>query len=230
MTDSLTTETLAEKKSRLKKIITRLKRAYPEAKCSLTHKNPYQLMVATILSAQCTDERVNLVTPKLFAHYPTPKKMAEARLVDIEELIRSTGFFRNKAKSLSGNARMLLVNHGGKMPRTLAELVKLPGVGRKTASVVLGAGFGLAEGVVVDTHVSRICRLLNLSQGKSPEKIERDLIEALPRKDWIIWTHLIIDHGRAVCVARRPDCPACPLKKLCPSALPLPPASPPPEL
>lgn len=176
-------------------------------------------MVSTILSAQCTDERVNMVTPELFARFPKPEKMAGAPIEEIEELIRSTGFYRNKAKSIKNNAIMLLSDFGGEIPRTLADLVKLPGVGRKTASVVLGAGFGLAEGVVVDTHVVRISRLLGLTDNKTPEKIERDLIEILPKKDWILWTHLIIDHGRAVCVARRPKCPECPLCKLCPSAI-----------
>jgi len=176
------------------------------------------LMVATILSAQCTDERVNMVTPALFARFPTPETMAAAELEELEELIRSTGFYRNKAKSIKNNAIMLLADFGGDIPRTLAELVKLPGVGRKTASVVLGAGFGLAEGVVVDTHVARISRLLGLTEHKSPEKIERDLMVILPKKDWILWTHLIIDHGRAICIARRPKCVECPLRKLCPSA------------
>jgi len=219
MVSKTTTETLTDKKSRVRKIITRLKRTYPDAQCSLRHNNPYQLMVSTILSAQCTDERVNMVTPELFARFPTPGKMAAAPIEEIEELIRSTGFYRNKAKSIKNNAIMLLSDFGGEIPRTLADLVKLPGVGRKTASVVLGAGFGLAEGVVVDTHVVRISRLLGLTENKTPEKIERDLIEILPKKDWILWTHLIIDHGRAVCVARRPKCPECPLCKLCPSAI-----------
>ncbi len=213
------TETAREKKSRARKIITRLKRAYPDAKCSLSHKNPYQLMVATILSAQCTDERVNMVTPELFKRFPKPKAMAAAPIEEIEEIIRSTGFYRNKAKSIKNNAIMLLADFGGEIPRTLAELTKLPGVGRKTGSVVLGAGFGLAEGVVVDTHVVRISRLLGLTNEKTPVKIERDLISLLPKKDWILWTHLIIDHGRAVCIARRPQCQECPLHKLCPSAL-----------
>ncbi len=212
-------EALTEKKARTRRIITRLKRAYPDAQCSLSHANPYQLMISTILSAQCTDERVNMVTPELFARFPTPEKMAAAPIEEIEEMIRSTGFYRNKAKSIKNNAIMLLADFGGEIPRTLAELVKLPGVGRKTASVVLGAGFGLAEGVVVDTHVVRISRLLGLTENKTPEKIERDLIELLPKKDWILWTHLIIDHGRAICIARRPQCAECPLRKLCPSAV-----------
>jgi len=212
-------ESLTEKKARTRRIITRLKRAYPDAQCSLSHANPYQLMISTILSAQCTDERVNMVTPELFARFPTPEKMAAAPIEEIEEMIRSTGFYRNKAKSIKNNAIMLLADFGGEIPRTLAELVKLPGVGRKTASVVLGAGFGLAEGVVVDTHVVRISRLLGLTENKTPEKIERDLIELLPKKDWILWTHLIIDHGRAICIARRPQCAECPLRKLCPSAV-----------
>ncbi len=211
-------EAAQEKKSRVRKIITRLKRAYPDAQCSLSHRNPYQLMVATILSAQCTDERVNMVTPSLFKRFPKPAAMAAAPIEEIEEIIRSTGFYHNKAKSIKNNAIMLLADFGGEIPRTLNELIKLPGVGRKTGSVVLGAGFGLAEGVVVDTHVVRISRLLGLTEEKTPEKIERDLIDLLPKKDWILWTHLIIDHGRAVCIARRPQCHECALAKLCPSA------------
>lgn len=211
-------ESLADKKARARKIIARLKKAYPDSECSLTHNNPYQLMVATILSAQCTDERVNMVTPALFKRFPTPEKMAGADQGELEDLIKTTGFFRNKAKSIKNNAIELLQRHGGDVPRTLAELVKLPGVGRKTASAVLGAGFGLAEGVVVDTHVTRISRLLGLTSQKTPEKIERDLIEILPKKDWISWTHMIIDHGRAVCIARRPRCGDCELAALCPSA------------
>lgn len=216
MTESLH-ESTAELKSRSKKIIAKLKRAYPDAKCSLTHENPYQLMVATILSAQCTDERVNMVTPKLFARYPDAEAMAGARISSIESLVKTTGFFRNKAKSIKGNAVMLLDKYGAEIPMTLNELIKLPGVGRKTGSVVLGAGFGIAEGIVVDTHVTRIARLLGLTTAKSAEKIERDLMAILPKKDWIVWTHLIIDHGRAVCIARRPQCGDCVLNKLCPS-------------
>ncbi|MFQ5607884.1 MAG: endonuclease III [Candidatus Zixiibacteriota bacterium] len=211
-------ESLAEKKVRARKIVSRLGRAYPDARCSLDHVNPYQLMVSTILSAQCTDERINMVTPALFMRFPTPEKMAGAGQEELEELIRTTGFFRNKAKSIRNNAISLLDAYGGEIPKTLEELTKLPGVGRKTGSVVLGAGFGLAEGVVVDTHVTRISRLLELSSQKSPEKIERDLMEILPKKKWIEWTHLIINHGRAICVARRPDCAACALNDLCPSA------------
>ncbi|HSH00248.1 MAG TPA: endonuclease III, partial [candidate division Zixibacteria bacterium] len=204
-------ESLADKRARARKIIARLKKAYPDSECSLKHKNPYQLMVATILSAQCTDERVNMVTPALFERFPAPEKMAGAAQDELEELIKTTGFFRNKAKSIKNNAIELLQRHAGAVPRTLAELVKLPGVGRKTASAVLGAGFGLAEGVVVDTHVTRISRLLGLTSQKTPEKIERDLMEILPKKDWIGWTHMIIDHGRAVCIARRPRCGDCAL-------------------
>ena len=211
-------ESQADKKSRARKIISKLKRAYPDSACSLRHTNAYQLMVATILSAQCTDERVNMVTPALFKRFPTPQKMAGAKQEELEELVRTTGFFRNKAKSIKNNAIALLDKHGGEIPKTLNELTSLPGVGRKTGSVVLGAGFGLAEGVVVDTHVVRIAQLLKLTAHKTPEKIERDLIAILPKKDWIIWTHLIIDHGRAVCIARRPRCGDCVLNRLCPSA------------
>ena len=215
---SMPPESQAERKTRARKIISRLKRAYPDSTCSLTHENAYQLMVSTILSAQCTDERVDMVTPPLFKRFPTPQKMAGAKQEELEELIRTTGFFRNKAKSIKNNAILLLENHGGEIPKTLDELIKLPGVGRKTGSVVLGAGFGLAEGVVVDTHVVRIAQLLELTAHKTPEKIERDLMEVLPKKDWIIWTHLIIDHGRAICIARRPRCAECVLNHLCPSA------------
>lgn len=211
-------ESQASKKARARKIISRLKRAYPDSACSLRHTNAYQLMVSTILSAQCTDERVNMVTPALFKRFPTPQKMAGAKQEELEELVRTTGFFRNKAKSIKNNAIALLDKHGGEIPKTLDELTSLPGVGRKTGSVVLGAGFGLAEGVVVDTHVVRIAQLLKLTAHKTPEKIERDLIAILSQKDWIIWTHLIIDHGRAICIARRPRCGDCVLNRLCPSA------------
>lgn len=211
-------ESLVDKKRRSGKIVRRLRKEYPDAECSLLHKNPYQLMVATILSAQCTDERVNMVTPALFKRFPTPEKMAQADPTELEKLIRTTGFFRNKAKSIKNNAVILLEKYNGKIPNTLDELTKLPGVGRKTGSVVLGAGFGLSEGIVVDTHVTRISRLLKLTDSKTPEKIEQDLMKLLPKKDWIAWTHMIIHHGRAVCIARRPKCGECVLANLCPSA------------
>jgi len=211
-------ESLDQKKARAKKIIRRLREHYPNSRCSLAFETPHQLMVATILSAQCTDERVNKVTPKLFAQYPSVDAFADADQTELEQAIYTTGFYVNKARAIKNSARELLERHGGEIPRTLDELVKLPGVGRKTASVILGAGFGLAEGVVVDTHVARISRLLGLTAGKDAVKIERDLIQVLPRKDWIGYAHLLIDHGRAVCIARRPDCAECFLAQLCPSA------------
>jgi len=211
-------ESLANKQARARKVIKLLREQYPEARCSLNFETTHQLMVATILSAQCTDERVNMVTPELFKKYPDVESFAEADQAELEKEIYTTGFYSNKAKSIKNSARKLLDEHGGKIPRTLDELVKLPGVGRKTGSVILGVGFGLAEGVVVDTHVGRISRLLGFSLEKTPEKVERDLMKVIPRKDWIDYSHLLIFHGRALCLARRPDCPACFLNKLCPGA------------
>jgi endonuclease-3 len=196
----------------------RLHRAYPVAECALDFRSPYQLLVATILSAQCTDERVNKVTPALFARYPTPADLAAAEQTDVEELVRSTGFFRNKAKNLIGMARGLVADHGGEVPKTMEELVKLPGVARKTANVVLGTAFHIASGVVVDTHVTRISRLLGLTTHKDAVKIERDLVDLLPEEEWIGFSHMLILHGRQVCIARRPACDRCTLAKLCPSA------------
>lgn len=175
-------------------------------------------MVATILSAQCTDERVNSVTPKLFQKYSSVEAFAEANLNELARDIFTTGFHNSKAKSIRNSARMILEQYEGKVPATLDELVKLPGVGRKTASVVLGNAFGIAEGIVVDTHVGRISRLLGLTKEKDPTRIENDLMEIIPHKDWIDFSHMLILHGRAICVARRPDCGCCFLKKLCPSA------------
>lgn len=210
-------ETVNTRLGRALKIVRALKKAYPDSGCSLSFKSVHQLMVSTILSAQCTDERVNMVTPALFKKYPTVRAFAEADIKELQEMIYTTGFYVNKAKSIKTSARQLVENHGGRMPKTLDELVKLAGVGRKTASVILGAGFGLAEGIVVDTHVSRISRLLGLTTEKDPVKIERDLMKIVPENDWIIWSHLLIDHGRAVCIARRPRCGECALAKLCPS-------------
>jgi endonuclease-3 len=203
---------------RAREIVARLKRQYPKARCALDHQTPYELLVATILSAQCTDARVNQVTPALFARYPTAADLARADAREVEELIRSTGFFRNKTRSLLGMARAVTVRHGGVIPRTMAELRVLPGVGRKTANVVLGNAFGIDEGVVVDTHVSRLSRLLRLTRHTDPEQIERDLMALVPRKDWTLLAHLLIFHGRSVCIARRPRCDACVLADLCPSA------------
>ena len=211
-------EETEEKKSRSRRVIRLLRKHYPEARCSLDFRTSHQLMVATILSAQCTDERVNKVTPALFKKYPTIKAFADADLAQLEKDIYPTGFHSNKARAIRQSARQLLEWHDGRMPQKLEELVKLSGVGRKTGSVILGAGFALAEGIVVDTHVSRISRLLGFTQEKNPVKIERDLMQIIPRKDWIDYAYLLIDHGRAVCRARRPDCGGCFLNRLCPGA------------
>lgn len=212
-------ESIAAKKARAAEIVRRLRAEYPDARCSLDHENAYQLLVATILSAQCTDERVNQVTPALFARYPTAEDLAAARQEELEELIRSTGFYRSKAKSLLGMANALVERHGGQVPDTMDALVELPGVGRKTANVVLGNAFGKAEGVVVDTHVTRLSNRLGLTRHKDPVKIEADLMELVPREDWTDLAHLFIYHGRAVCKAPKPRCGACVVADLCPSAL-----------
>lgn len=198
-----------------RKIAKALARGYPDAVCALHHDGPFQLLVATILSAQCTDQRVNSVTPALFRRYPDAAALAASRQADVEKIIRSLGFFRAKATSLRGMARGLVERFGGEMPRTLDELVSLPGVGRKTANVLLGTAFGIATGVVVDTHVTRITRLLGLTRHTQPEKIERDLMRLLPRGEWVNFSHRMIHHGRRVCIARRPKCPECALLKLC---------------
>lgn len=199
-------------------ILARLKREYPDAKCALDHKNPYQLLAATILSAQCTDARVNLVTPVLFKAYPDTARLAQARQLDVEKIIQSTGFFRNKAKSLIGMAQAVVAEHGGKIPRTMEQLHALPGVGRKTANVVLGNAFGINAGVTVDTHVTRLSGLLGLTRHTDPVKIEQDLMQLIPQDDWTLISHLLILHGRAICIARRPQCGACVLNDICPSA------------
>lgn len=199
-------------------ILARLTRAYPDARCALDHANAYQLLVATILSAQCTDARVNLVTPVLFAAYPDASALARARQPDVEQIIQSTGFFRNKAKNLIAMAQAVVAEHGGRIPRTMAELHALPGVGRKTANVVLGNAFGINEGVVVDTHVTRLVGLLGLTRHTDAVKIEQDLMRLIPQDRWTLVSHLLILHGRAVCIARRPQCSACVLADLCPSA------------
>lgn len=211
-------ETIEQTKARAKKIVRILRKTYPAAKTALEHHTPHELLVATILSAQCTDERVNMVTPALFKRYKTVQAFAEADLEELQQLIYTTGFFNNKAKAIKKSAQELLERHGGEMPRTLDELVKLSGVGRKTASVILGNAFGIAEGVVVDTHVARISRLLGFTDYKDAVKIERDLMALIPKKDWIDFSHMIILHGRGICKARRPDCPNCPLSSLCPSS------------
>ena len=203
---------------RTREIVARLQREYPAARCALEHRTPYELLVATILSAQCTDTRVNQVTPALFARFPTAVDLARAEPAEVEEMIRSTGFFRNKAKSLVGMAQAVAERHGGQIPASMESLRTLPGVGRKTANVVLGNAFGIDEGVVVDTHVTRLSRLLRLTKHGEAEKIERDLMKLVPREDWTVVAHLLIFHGRRVCIARRPRCDACVLADLCPSA------------
>ncbi|MGH7688188.1 MAG: endonuclease III [Gemmatimonadaceae bacterium] len=201
-----------------KEVLRRLLAEYPDAHCALDFSNPYQLLVATILSAQCTDKRVNLVTPALFKKYPTPRALAKARREDVETLIRSTGFFRNKAKSLVGMAAAVVSDHGGAIPDTMEALTQLPGVGRKTANVILGNAFGKDEGIVVDTHVTRVTNRLGLSRGTTAEKIEQELVPLFPRDRWTILSHLLIEHGRQVCVARTPRCGACVLNDICPSS------------
>ena len=200
---------------RIAAILKALDEAYPEAVCALTHSSPWELLVATILSAQCTDVRVNMVTPELFRRFPTPAAMAKASLPELEDLIRTTGFFRNKAKSIQGAARKIVEEFGGRVPQTLAELITIPGAARKTANVVLGVCFGNAEGVVVDTHVFRIARRLGLAKGDTPQKVEQELMQILPQNRWIAFSHQIIHHGRQVCDARKPKCDRCNLEQLC---------------
>ncbi len=207
-----------DKKARTRAIIRKLKKRFPDATCSLTQRSPLQLLVATILSAQCTDARVNIVTKDLFKRYKTTKDFAEADPEELSEIIRSTGFFRNKTKSILGMAQGLLEKHHGKVPRTLDELIKLPGVGRKTANVVLGNAFGIDEGVVVDTHVARISNRLKLTKHKDAVKIEQDLMRLVPKSDWTLFPHLMILHGRAICQARKPRCEECLINTLCPSS------------
>jgi endonuclease-3 len=203
---------------RVAAILDILAKTYPGVVCALTHRNAWELTVATILSAQCTDVRVNLVTPALFKTFPTPKAMAAASLPEIEELIRTTGFFRNKAKSIKGAAQIVVDEFGGKIPQTMEEILRLPGVARKTANVVLGSWYGIALGVVVDTHVMRLSRRLELTKETSPEKIERDLMKIIPQDRWINFSHELIHHGRQVCIARKPRCVDCTLEKLCNSS------------
>lgn len=212
-------ETRERLRRRAGKILALLKKEYPAAHCELDFQTPYQLLVATILSAQCTDARVNLVTPAFFARYPTPATLAAAEPADVEDLIRSTGFFRNKTRSLIGMAQALVGGHAGEVPREMELLRTLPGVGRKTANVILGNAYGINAGVTVDTHVTRLAGLLRLTRETTAEKIEQDLMELFPRKDWTLVSHLLIWHGRRVCIARRPRCELCVLRKLCPSSL-----------
>jgi endonuclease-3 len=203
---------------RVKAILRELDHLYPAADCELDRKNPFQLLCATILSAQCTDERVNMVTPALFARFPTPAALAETPIPVLEDMIRSTGFFRNKAKNLLGAARVLNQRWSGEVPKSMDDLLELPGVARKTANVVLGTAFGIAAGVVVDTHVARLAGRLGLTREATPEKIERDLMDIIPRGRWILFSHQLIWHGRRICHARKPACDTCPLVPNCPSA------------
>jgi endonuclease III len=200
---------------RIAAILKALDEAYPNAVCALDHRTPWELLVATILSAQCTDVRVNMVTPELFKRFSTPAAMAKAPIPELIELIRTTGFFNNKAKSIKGAAQTIVEKFNGEIPRTLAELITVPGAARKTANVVLGVSYGLAEGVVVDTHVFRIAHRLNLAKGDTPQKVEEELMRVLPHEKWIDFSHQVIHHGRQVCVARKPKCNVCNLEQLC---------------
>jgi endonuclease III len=200
---------------RIAAILKGLDEAYPDVECALTHRSPWELLVATILSAQCTDVRVNMVTPALFKRFPTPQAMAQAKIEELEELIRTTGFYHNKAKSILGAAKRISEDFRGKVPETLAELITVPGAARKTANVVLGVCFGKAEGVVVDTHVFRITHRLGLAKGDTPQKVEQELMKILPHERWINFSHQIIHHGRQVCDARKPKCDRCNLETLC---------------
>jgi endonuclease-3 len=203
---------------RIAELLRRLQAAYPNAECALVHRNPWELLVATILSAQCTDARVNMVTPNLFKIFPTPRAFAEATPEAIEEHIRSTGFFRNKAKSIHGAAQRLVEVYGGKVPDNMEDLLTLPGAARKTANVVLGVAFQKADGVVVDTHVLRLSNRLGLTQSDDPKKVEQDLMHLIPKDRWIQFSHELIHHGRQICVARKPHCVECPIEDICYSA------------
>ena len=211
-------ESVDELKARLRDVVRRLKRAYPDAKCSLNHSNPFELLVATILSAQCTDERVNIVTSDLFRKYRKPEDYLKVSPRELEKDIQSTGFFRNKTKSIQGTSKVLSEQYGGTVPHTMDELLELPGVARKTANVVLGNAFDIKAGVVVDTHVTRLSHRLDFTQQKTAEKIEQDLISIVPKRDWVIFPHLLISHGRKICKARNPLCDQCPVEKQCPSS------------
>ena len=207
---------MTENKKRTFEIIKQLKKEYPDAHCELAHANAFELLVATILSAQCTDERVNIVTATLFRKYRKPQDYLEVAQEELELDIRPTGFFRNKAKSIQGASRKIIENFGGDIPQTMEELLTLNGVARKTANVVLGNAFGIASGVVVDTHVSRVSHRLGLTENVAPEKIEKDLTVLVPQKDWILFPHLLIAHGRKICQARKPKCEICVLESICP--------------
>ena len=207
---------LDDKKRRTAEIIKRLKQIYPDAHCALSHTNAFELLIATILSAQCTDARVNIVTADLFRKYRSPRAFLEVEQKELEKDIHSTGFFRNKAKNIQAACERITEVYGGEVPQTMEELLTLGGVARKTANVVLGNAFGIASGVVVDTHVSRLSQRLGITENKTPEKIEKDLSALVPKKDWIIFPHLIIFHGRQICIARKPKCSECVLSNICP--------------
>jgi endonuclease-3 len=211
-------ESKKKKRERAERVYDLLAEEHPDARTALHHENAYQLAVATILSAQCTDERVNAVTPTLFERWPTAADLASARPKEVEKVIRPTGFFRNKTRSLLGMTRAVVEEHGGEIPRSMESLVDLPGIGRKTANVILGNAFGKNEGIVVDTHVRRLSRRLRLTTHDDPKKIERDLMDLFPRERWTMLSHLLIFHGRRVCVARRPRCEKCVVSHLCPSS------------
>ncbi|MFY9621749.1 MAG: endonuclease III [Pyrinomonadaceae bacterium] len=212
-------ESKSQRQARTQEIIKLLKRAHPDAKCALNHSNAFELLIATILSAQCTDERVNIVTADLFRKYRKPEDYLKVRDTELQQDIKTTGFFRNKTKSIQGACKVLIEEFGGEVPRTMEELLRVPGAARKTSNVVLGVAYGIAEGVVVDTHVSRLSQRLKLTRQKDPVKIEKDLMQLVPKKDWIIFSHLLIFHGRRVCKARRPLCEECAVEKLCPSSM-----------
>src|SRR5437762_10787294 len=212
-------ETKSQKKERTEQLIKLLKRAHPDAHCALNHSNAFELLVATILSAQCTDQRVNIVTAELFRKYRKPEDYLRVRDTELQQDIKTTGFFRNKTKSIQGACEMLVEDFHSQVPKTMEELLKLPGVARKTANVVLGVAYGIAVGIVVDTHVTRLSHRLGLTKQKDPGKIESELMELVPKKDWIIFSHLLIFHGRRVCKARRPLCEECVVERLCPSSI-----------
>ncbi|MEB2361666.1 MAG: endonuclease III [Bryobacteraceae bacterium] len=208
-------KTRAERRLRVEAILSKLDEMYPEATCALAHHTPWELLVATILSAQCTDKRVNEVTPGLFRKYPTPRDFAAVSEAELARDIRSTGFFNNKAKSLIGAARKIITDFGGEVPQSMDEMLTIPGAARKTANVVLGTAFGIASGIVVDTHVQRVSRRLDLTRNTEPAKIEQDLVKIIPKAKWILFSHQIIHHGRALCIARKPKCAECSLYSLC---------------
>jgi endonuclease III len=208
----------AERKARAREVRKRLRQALPEPRCELDHHDAWQLLIATILSAQSTDARVNQVTPRLFERYPTPKALSRAELSDVEDVVRSTGFFRNKAKAIVGASKLLVERHGGEVPRALDALIELPGVARKTANVVLGTAYGIASGFIVDTHAGRVARRLGLTEHEDPALVEQDLCALFAERDWVEMGHRFVLHGRYVCLAKKPDCPNCPLQEICPSA------------